>query len=131
MRRFEKPSSAALVGRLQARMNLRPADSGTFHATAPAATRQWLASRHARAADVTLMRTGVQVIGTSKKLSFSQCAFGVAVGRRLLLVAVAPLTRTAGTWHGELLRYRTQETLTRLVARFNALVVARGSLRLG
>jgi hypothetical protein len=94
-------------------------------------TRRWISSRGARQADVTVMTSYAQAVGSSKRYSISQCAFGIAIRRTALIAAVAPLPHSHSVWRGELLRYRTPATLQRLTQGFNARVTRTGLLRLG
>jgi hypothetical protein len=97
----------------------------------PSRTRRWLGARGARSADITFLRTSAGVIGGSgRRFSYSQCAYGIAVGRNELVVAVAPLHRRSGRWSGELLRYTDARALTTLLDRFNAVLRCDGSVRL-
>lgn len=100
-----------------------------WNTEAPAATRTWIVGRSARYADVTYQRSGAQLIGTSKKYFYSQCAFGIAVSPTSVVVALAPLPHSAVGWNGELLHYVAGK-VQRLTARFNARVNPDGTLRL-
>lgn len=97
---------------------------------APSATKRWLGSHGATRADVTVMKVGAQKVGTSERYVFSQCAFGLRVGPKTLVAAVAPLPNSSAAWRGELLGYRTSAALAHLARRFNASVTSDGRLRL-
>lgn len=97
---------------------------------APEATKRWLVAHSAARADITVMTSGEQVIGTSKRYSLHQCAFGIRVGAAQLVAAVAPLRNSGAAWKGELLTYRATASLRRLTRGFNASVKSDGGLRL-
>jgi hypothetical protein len=100
-----------------------------WNTAAPSRTRKWIATR-AHVADVTVRQTAVRPNGTTKTVVVSQCAYAVVVGAKQLLLGVAPVSKSDG-WSGELLRYHTVASLTKLRKGFNATVRTGGSLRLG
>lgn len=102
-----------------------------WNSTVPSRTRRWLGARGAHSADITFMRTSAgQIGGSGRTFSYSQCAYGIAVGKNELVVAIAPLHRRSERWSGELLRYTDARTLTTLLDRFNAVLGRDGSIRL-
>lgn len=102
-----------------------------WNARAPAETKRWVRARSASRADVTLLSLWEQTIGSpSVRYVYWQCVYGIAVGPRQIVMALAPPVGTTSPWRGELLRYRTQTTVSQLVERFNASMDGRGNLRL-
>lgn len=128
---LEQPIIETSQARRAVPVPARRACISVWNATVPAPTRRWIASRNARAADVTFMKSGFGVIGGSKRFTVSQCAFGVAVGSKEIVVAVAPLTPGSDPWRGELLHYRSAKTVSGLVIRFTAVVRTDGSIGTG
>jgi len=96
----------------------------------PRATRRWLARSGSHKANVTVWTSGGQVIGSGKGFVHSQCAYGIAVGPRQLVIAAAPTQGVQEPWGGEVLTYTRASTLKPLVARFNAVVLSDGAIRL-
>jgi hypothetical protein len=99
---------------------------------APRRTLRWVAARSARHADVTLMEAhGQQIGGTGKQFVLYNCMVGITVAPTEIVLAAAPPRGSGGVWAGELLTYRSRDTVTQLTKRFNATVGSDGKIHLG
>ena len=101
-----------------------------WNASAPAAARRSAAKAGPHPADITVMKTYGQVIGAGTHIHSFQCAYGIALGQRELLLAVAPLLGTKGPWRGQILTFPRPSRLNELRPRFNAVLGATGNLKL-
>ena len=107
--------------------------SAAWNQRGPRRTLHWVAAHSARHADVTLMEShGQQIGGTQKQFVLYNCMFGITVAPTEIVIATAsPGAASRGVWTGELLTYRSRETVTQLTKRFTATVDADGKIHLG
>ncbi len=106
--------------------------AAAWNERAPRRTLRWVAAHSARHADVTLMEAhGQQIGGTGKSFVLYDCMFGFTVAPTEIVLAAAPPRGSSGVWTGELLTYRSRDTVTRLTKRFNATVGSDGKMHLG
>ena len=80
---------------------------------------------------MTRLQTALRSANGTQTIVVSQCAYGIAVSPKQILLAVAPLAGTNEPWRGSVMRYRNAATVTQLRNRFNGTVRSNGTLRLG
>lgn len=103
----------------------------TWNSKAPHKTVRWVADRATGDAIVTFYEAPEGTIGdNSPPRAYKQCAFGIVLGPRQLVVVVAPYPGSREAWKGANLRYQHAETIRTLVKRFNASLDSGGSIRL-